>query len=92
MPRRTPLLALPFLLCAGRASAEILPTHPLRDLVIKADAVVIAEPVRTPIGAFGGALKDTLAPTLGPAAIKAAVERAVAPMTSYMMSIMYAFV
>jgi acetyl-CoA C-acetyltransferase len=39
-------------------------------------SVVIAEPVRTAIGAFGGALKDVPAPDLGAAAIRAAVERA----------------
>ncbi|HEY2050376.1 MAG TPA: thiolase family protein [Caulobacteraceae bacterium] len=38
--------------------------------------VVIAEPVRTPVGAFNGTLKEVPAPTLGAAAIKAAVERA----------------
>jgi acetyl-CoA C-acetyltransferase len=39
-------------------------------------SVVIAEPVRTAIGAFGGALKDVPAPDLGAVAIRAAVERA----------------
>ena len=39
-------------------------------------SVVIAEPVRTPVGAFNGTLKEIPAPTLGAAAIKAAVERA----------------
>ena len=39
-------------------------------------SVVIAEPVRTAIGAFGGALKDIPAPDLGAVAIRAAVERA----------------
>jgi acetyl-CoA C-acetyltransferase len=38
--------------------------------------VVIAEPVRTAIGAFGGTLKDVPAPNLGAVAIRAAVERA----------------
>jgi acetyl-CoA C-acetyltransferase len=38
--------------------------------------VVIAEPVRTPIGAFGGTLKDMPAPDLGAAAIAAALTRA----------------
>jgi acetyl-CoA C-acetyltransferase len=38
--------------------------------------VVIAEPVRTAIGAFGGTLKDMTAPELGAVAIRAAVERA----------------
>jgi acetyl-CoA C-acetyltransferase len=38
--------------------------------------VVIAEPVRTAIGAFGGTLKDMPAPDLGAVAIRAAVERA----------------
>jgi acetyl-CoA C-acetyltransferase len=37
--------------------------------------VVIAEPVRTAIGAFGGTLKDVPAPDLGAVAIRAAVER-----------------
>ena len=36
-------------------------------------SVVIAEPVRTAIGTFGGTLKDMPAVTLGSAAIKAAV-------------------
>ena len=39
-------------------------------------SVVIAEPVRTAIGAFGGGLKDVPAPDLGAVAIRAAVERA----------------
>jgi acetyl-CoA C-acetyltransferase len=39
-------------------------------------SVVFAEPVRTPIGTFGGSLKDIPAPTLGAAAIGAAVARA----------------
>jgi acetyl-CoA C-acetyltransferase len=39
-------------------------------------SVVIAEPVRTAIGAFGGTLKDVPAPDLGAVAIRAAVERA----------------
>jgi acetyl-CoA C-acetyltransferase len=39
-------------------------------------SVVIAEPVRTAIGAFGGTLKDMPAPNLGAVAIRAAVERA----------------
>jgi acetyl-CoA C-acetyltransferase len=39
-------------------------------------SVVIAEPVRTAIGAFGGTLKDVPAPNLGAVAIRAAVERA----------------
>jgi acetyl-CoA C-acetyltransferase len=39
-------------------------------------SVVIAEPVRTAIGAFGGTLKDVRAPDLGAIAIRAAVERA----------------
>jgi acetyl-CoA C-acetyltransferase len=39
-------------------------------------SVVIAEPVRTAIGAFGGTLKDVPAPELGAVAIRAAVERA----------------
>ena len=39
-------------------------------------SVVIAEPVRTAIGAFGGSLKDVPAPNLGAVAIRAAVERA----------------
>jgi acetyl-CoA C-acetyltransferase len=38
--------------------------------------VVITEPVRTPIGAFGGTLKDLPAPNLGAAAIGAALVRA----------------
>jgi acetyl-CoA C-acetyltransferase len=41
-----------------------------------ARSVVIAEPVRTAIGAFGGSLKDIPAPDLGAVAIRAAVERA----------------
>ena len=39
-------------------------------------SVVFAEPVRTPIGTFGGSLKDVTAPALGAAAIGAAVTRA----------------
>ena len=39
-------------------------------------SVVIAEPVRTAIGAFGGALKEMPAPELGAVAIRAAVDRA----------------
>jgi acetyl-CoA C-acetyltransferase len=39
-------------------------------------SVVFAEPVRTPIGTFGGTLKDTEAVALGAIAIRAAVERA----------------
>jgi acetyl-CoA C-acetyltransferase len=39
-------------------------------------SVVIAEPVRTAIGAFGGTLKDVPAAHLGAVAIRAAVERA----------------
>src|SRR6478672_9441819 len=39
-------------------------------------SVVIAEPVRTAIGAFGGTLKDMPAADLGAVAIRAAVERA----------------
>jgi acetyl-CoA C-acetyltransferase len=38
--------------------------------------VVLAAPVRTAIGTFGGALKDTPAPALGAAAIRASVSRA----------------
>src|SRR6202046_2603433 len=41
-----------------------------------ARSVVIADPVRTAIGAFGGTLKDVPAPDLGAIAIRAAVERA----------------
>jgi acetyl-CoA C-acetyltransferase len=39
-------------------------------------SVVIAEPVRTAIGAFGGTLRDMPAPDLGAVTIRAAVERA----------------
>ena len=39
-------------------------------------SVVFAEPVRTPIGTFGGTLKDISAPALGATAIRAAVTRA----------------
>jgi acetyl-CoA C-acetyltransferase len=39
-------------------------------------SLMIAEPVRTAIGAFGGTLKDMPAPDLGAVAIRAAVERA----------------
>src|SRR5216117_1399872 len=39
-------------------------------------AVVLAAPVRTAIGTFGGSLKDMLAPDLGAAAIGAAIGRA----------------
>src|SRR6202042_1960700 len=46
------------------------------DQVLTLRSVVIAEPVRTAIGAFGGTLKDVPAPDLGAVAIRAAVERA----------------
>ena len=39
-------------------------------------SVVLAEPVRTAIGTFGGSLKDVPATNLGATAIRAAVERA----------------
>jgi acetyl-CoA C-acetyltransferase len=39
-------------------------------------SVVIAEPVRTAIGALGGTWEDVPAPDLGAVAIRAAVERA----------------
>src|ERR1700728_4486483 len=39
-------------------------------------SIVIADPVRTAMGAFGGSLKDVPAPDLGAVAIRAAVERA----------------
>src|SRR5438876_9152989 len=39
-------------------------------------SVVLAEPVRTAIGTFGGSLKDVPAPNLGAVAIGAAVKRA----------------
>jgi len=39
-------------------------------------SVVFAEPVRTPIGTFGGSFKDVPAPALGGVAIGAAVKRA----------------
>ncbi len=39
-------------------------------------SIILATPVRTAIGTFGGALKDTPAVDLGAAAIRAAVERA----------------
>jgi acetyl-CoA C-acetyltransferase len=38
-------------------------------------SVVIAEPVRTPIGTFGGTLKDIPGVELGAAAISAALQR-----------------
>ena len=37
--------------------------------------IVIAHPVRTAIGSFGGSLKDTPAPNLGAAAIRATLQR-----------------
>ena len=46
------------------------------DQAMTSRSVVIAEPVRTAIGAFGGTLKDVPAPDLGAVAIRAAVERA----------------
>jgi acetyl-CoA C-acetyltransferase len=46
------------------------------DQAMPSRSVVIAEPVRTAIGAFGGTLKDVPAPDLGAVAIRAAVERA----------------
>jgi acetyl-CoA C-acetyltransferase len=39
-------------------------------------SVVLAAPVRTAIGTFGGSLKEVSAPDLGAVAIGAAVERA----------------
>src|SRR5437660_4508531 len=39
-------------------------------------SIVLAAPVRTAIGTFGGALKDTTAAELGAAAIAAAIARA----------------
>jgi acetyl-CoA C-acetyltransferase len=39
-------------------------------------SVVLANPVRTAIGTFGGSLKEVVAPDLGAAVIKAALERA----------------
>ena len=48
----------------------------LEDRAMTSRSVVIAEPVRTAIGAFGGTLKDVPAPDLGAVAIRAAVERA----------------
>src|SRR5262249_6203103 len=39
-------------------------------------SIVLAAPVRTAIGTFGGSLKDVPAPTLGAVAIGAAVARA----------------
>src|SRR5262252_1461880 len=44
--------------------------------MMQSRAVVLAAPVRTAIGTFGGSLKDTPAPALGAVAIGAAVERA----------------
>src|SRR4029077_20850913 len=44
--------------------------------VMSSRSVVIAEPVRTAIGAFGGTIKDMPAADLGAVAIRAAVERA----------------
>lgn len=41
-----------------------------------ARSVVLAPPVRTAIGTFGGSLKDVPAPDLGAVAIKAAIQRA----------------
>jgi acetyl-CoA C-acetyltransferase len=46
------------------------------DRAMTSRSVVIAEPVRTAIGAFGGTLKDVPAPDLGAVAIRAAVGRA----------------
>src|SRR5260221_14259504 len=37
--------------------------------------IVLAAPVRTPIGTFGGSLKDTAAPALGAAAIRESLRR-----------------
>src|SRR5262252_1268167 len=44
--------------------------------MMQSRAVVLAAPVRTAIGTFGGSLKDMPAPALGAVAIGAAVERA----------------
>jgi acetyl-CoA C-acetyltransferase len=46
------------------------------DRAMTSRSVLIAEPVRTAIGAFGGTLKDVPASDLGAVAIRAAVERA----------------
>src|SRR6516162_6602788 len=52
---------------AGESKSEVaMPSH----------SVVFADPVRTPIGTFGGSLKDLPAPALGAVAIGAAVKRA----------------
>ena len=59
----------------GRSRNGERPTK-LEDKAMSSRSVVIAEPVRTAIGAFGGSLKDVPAPDLGAVAIKAAVERA----------------
>src|SRR5512146_1988553 len=49
----------------------------LEDLPMKAQRqVILAEPVRTAIGTFGGSLKDQPATALGALAIRAAVARA----------------
>src|SRR5712671_6340123 len=37
--------------------------------------IVLAAPVRTPLGTFGGSLKDTPAPALGAAAIRESLRR-----------------
>src|ERR1700747_2812276 len=44
--------------------------------MMSSHSVMIAEPVRTAIGTFGGTLKDVPAVDLGAAAIKAAIQRA----------------
>src|ERR1700683_5362518 len=59
----------------GRSHSRRLPTNH-EDQAMPSRSVVIAEPVRTAIGAFGGTLKDMPAPDLGAVAIRAAVERA----------------
>src|SRR5260370_1892627 len=52
------------------------PSRTLEDRAMTSRSVVIAEPVRTAIGAFGGTLKDVPAADLGAVAIRAAGERA----------------
>src|ERR1700756_2412212 len=58
----------------GSRKGERLTKHKERAMTSR--SVLIAEPVRTAIGAFGGSLKDVPAPDLGAVAIRAAVERA----------------
>src|SRR5258708_561277 len=60
----------------ARGKDPLTPSTPPGGRAVTLRSVVIAEPVRTAIGAFGGTLKAMPAPDLGAVVIPAAVERA----------------